>query len=191
MNLAFTAIFAALFALSALVTGSESTPAPAPDAWTLLVYSLRLLPLELPTGANAVAYDAALAYRLEIVNACIAATDDRTERYICMKVPRFESNYREDVGRCAVIGKANDKSAWQIVPRSPAENDRLCRTLAEDARFHIERVRESRTACRHLPKNEQLALYTRGNCVSEEGKALSRHRFPTNAEVKRLETEHW
>ena len=169
-----------------------TTSADPPDAWTLFVYSLRLLPIVQPTDDKSTAvYDAELTYRLALVNACIAATEDRTERYICVKLPRFESNYREDVGRCKIIGKANDKSAWQIVPRTAAENTRLCQSLEEDARFHIERVRESRGACRHLPKEEQLALYARGNCSSEEGKRLSRHRFPTDAEVKRLETERW
>ena len=168
-----------------------ATSADPPGAWTLLVYSLRLLPIAPPTGDTTAPYDAALSYRVALVNACVAATADRTERYICVKLARFESNYREDVGRCEIIGKANDKGAWQIVPRSGAENARLCQTLEEDARFHIERVRESRAACRHLPKEEQLALYTRGNCASEEGRRLSRHRFPTDAEVKRLETERW
>ena len=164
--------------------------ASPPDAWMLLIYSLRLLPIAPPTDESDMPrYDAELAYRVALVNACVAATEDRTERYICTKVPRFESNYREDVGRCKVIGKANDKSAWQIVPRSTAEDKRLCQSLEEDARFHVERVRESRSACRHLPKEEQLALYARGNCTSEEGKRLSRTRFPTDAEVKRLETE--
>ena len=161
----------------------------APDASRLLTYSLRLLPIAPPTSDDTAAYDAELAYRRLLVEACVAATEDRTERYICTKLPRFESNYREDVGRCKVIGRANDKSAWQIVPRSEAEDKRLCQSLEEDAKFHIERVRESRNACRHLPKEEQLALYARGNCSSEEGKRLSRVRFPTDAEVKRLETE--
>ena len=165
--------------------------ASPPDAWMLLIYSLRLLPIAPPTGESDMPrYDAELAYRVALVNACVAATEDRTERYICVKVPRFESNYREDVGGCKVIGKANDKSAWQIVPRSKAEDQRLCQSLEEDARFHIERVRESRSACRHLPKEEQLALYARGNCTSDEGKRLSRTRFPTDAEVKQLETGH-
>ena len=182
---------AALFALLLrffLTAGAEAPSAP--DAWMLLIYSLRLLPIAAPTDATMAAYDAQLAYRVGLVDACVAATEDRTERYICVKVPRFESNYREDVGRCKVIGKANDKSAWQIVPRSAAEDKRLCQSLEEDARFHIERVRESRAACRHLPKEEQLALYARGNCTSEEGKRLSRTRFPTDAEVKRLETDN-
>lgn len=166
--------------------------ADPPGAWTLLVYSLRLLPIAPPTDdASTAIYDAELTYRVALVDACIAATTDRTERYICVKLARFESNYREDVGRCAIIGKANDKGAWQIVPRSKAEDARLCKTLEEDARFHVERVRESRAACRHLPKEEQLALYARGNCTSEEAKRLSRHRFPTDTEVKRLETEKW
>lgn len=166
-----------------------TTSAEAPSAWTLLVYSLRLLPIATPTDDTMAVYDAELTYRIALVDACVAATDDRTERYICVKLARFESNYREDVGRCKVIGKANDKSAWQIVPRSKTEDKRLCQSLEEDARFHVERVRESRGACRHLPKEEQLALYARGNCSSEEGKRLSRTRFPTDAEVKRLETE--
>ena len=166
--------------------------AAPPDVWLLLVYSLRLLPIAPPANESDMArYDAELSYRLALVNACTLATEDRTERYICVKVARFESNYREDVGRCRVIGKANDKSAWQIVPRSEAEDKRLCQSLEEDARFHIERVRESRSACRHLPKQEQLALYARGDCGSEEGKRLSRTRFPTDAEVRRLEMEKW
>ena len=167
-----------------------ATLAAPPDSWTLLIYSLRLLPIAPPSNdSDMPRYDAELAYRVALVDACVAATEDRTERYICVKLARFESNYREDVGRCKVIGKANDKSAWQIVPRSEAENKRLCQSLEEDARFHVERVRESRAACRHLPKEEQLALYARGNCTSEEGKRLSRTRFPTDAEVKRIETE--
>ena len=162
-------------------------PTPPPSAWQLLVYSLRLLPIsEAPASP---AYDRALAYRTELAEACAAATDHRTERYICIKVARWESFFREDVGRCAVIGKANDRSAWQIVPRNASEEQRLCKSLVEDARFHVERVRESRGACRHLPKQEQLALYARGDCASEEGRKLSRFRFPTDNEIRKLETE--
>lgn len=177
--------FLATGAAIPLAAGAGTEP---PDAALLLAYSLRLLPIAQPTGDDTTAYDAELAYRKLLVDACVAATVDRTERYICMKMPRYESNYREDVGRCKVVGKANDKSAWQIVPRSDAEDKRLCQSIEEDAKFHIERVRESRSACRHLPKEEQLALYARGNCTSEEGKRLSRTRFPTDAEVRSLET---
>lgn len=162
-----------------------------PDAWTLLVYSIRLLPVAPTAAADERGYDRALAYRLELVDACVQATTDRTERYICIKVARYESDFREDVGRCDKRGKAGDRTAWQIVPRSAAEAERLCVTLADDARMHVERVRESRAACRRLPKPEQLALYARGSCDSDEGRTLSRHRWPTDAEVQRLETEKW
>ena len=163
--------------------------AAPPTEWLLIVYSIRLLPIEGEPATSR--YDRALEYRTEVANACTQATDNRTERYICMKVARFESDYREDVGRCTIRGKAGDRTAWQIVPRSRDEADRLCRSLVEDARVHVERVRESRAACRHLPKQEQLAMYARGVCGSEEGRKLSRHRFPTDAEVQRLETERW
>ena len=179
-------LVAILVSLILSIGGAAAAP---PTDWLLLVYSIRLLPIDGEPGSPR--YDRALSYRLELVNACAGATEDRTERYICVKVARFESDYREDAGRCEVRGKAGDRTAWQIVPRSPGEAGRLCQSLAEDARMHLERVRESRAACRHLPKAEQLALYARGNCTSEEGKKLSRHRFPTDAEVRRLETERW
>jgi hypothetical protein len=165
----------------------------APSAWTLFAYSIRLLPIErsAPAPTTQEGYDLALTFRLELINACVAATTDRSERFICTKIPRYESDYREDVGRCRTIGKAGDRSAWQIVPRSRAEADRLCVTVEADAKFAIERIRESRRACANLPKQEQLAVYTRGSCTSEEGKRLSRIRFPTDAEVKRAETEQW
>ena len=182
-----------LFLLVALLSfgslGAAVPPPPPPNAWTLLVYSIRLLPIDGTPATDT--YDRALDYRLELMKACVEATEDRTERYICAKVPRFESNYREDVGRCRIVGKAGDRTAWQIVPRNSAESERLCNGLVDDARFHLERVRESRTACRHLPKTEQLAMYARGDCASEEGRKLSHHRFPTDAEVHRLETERW
>lgn len=166
----------------------------APSVWILLVFTLRLMPIPVgePSPTTGIAKgDAELRYRLELVKACVEATEDRTERYICAKVARFESFYREDVGRCDVKGAAGELTAWQIIPRNKAERARLCVSLLEDARFHLERVRESRNACRHLPKQEQLVLYARGTCDSDEGKKLSRHRFPTDAEVKRLETEAW
>ena len=162
----------------------------APSVFTLLIFTLRLLPIPVPPGAQG-AGDAELAYRLELVQACADATPDRSERYICAKIPRFESNYRSDVGRCKIKGGEGEITAWQIIPRSPSERDRLCDTLLGDARVAVERIRESRAACRHLPKEEQLALYARGDCGSIEGRKLSRHRFPTDAEVKRVETEAW
>ncbi len=144
----------------------------------LVLFSLRLLPLA-PDADR----DAEIAYRFELATACFRATEDRTERFICMKIPRYESNYREDIGRCKVLGKAGEKSAWQIIPRGAVENARLCRSLDEDAVFALERIRESRTACAHMPASEQLGIYTRGRCDSVEGKRLSKHRWPYEQEI--------
>ena len=160
----------------------------APDVFRLLVFTLRLLPIAVPSGAIGTG-DADMFYRLELVQACVEATPDRTERYICAKIPRYESLYRIDVGRCEVKGSAGELTAWQIIPRSKEERARLCVSLAEDAKVAIERIRESRKACWRLPKQEQLSLYARGSCESEEGRTLSRHRFPTDAEVRRVEME--
>ena len=160
-----------------------------PSVFQLLAYTLILLPIQVPVGAQGKG-DAEMMYRLELVTACAEATDNRTERYICAKIARFESSYREDVGRCEVKGKEGEVTAWQIIPRNAAEKARLCVSLVEDARVMIERVRESRAACHHLPKSEQLALYTRGSCSSPDGRKLSTHRFPTDAEVRKIETTY-
>jgi hypothetical protein len=145
------------------------------DVLRLFMFSMRLL------GATT---DAELAYRVEIAEACVSATSNRTERYLCMKIPRFESLYRIDVGRCEVKGKAGELTAWQILPRGTKDTERLCKSTIEDAKVAIERIRESRAACKHLPPEEQLAIFTRGSCDSEEGRALSRTRWPYEREVK-------
>lgn len=146
----------------------------AVEAVKLLLFTLRLMPA--PTDAD-------LAYRVELVEACAAVAETKTERYLCAKIPKFESQYRIDVGRCEKKGAAGELSAWQILPRGNKDKERLCKTLEEDARLAIERIRESRGACRHLPIEEQLALYTRGSCENEEGRRLSRVRWPYDKEV--------
>jgi hypothetical protein len=147
----------------------------------LLLLTLRLLPITEPIGER---WESAIRYRLEITEACFKATEDRTERYLCTKIPRFESSYREDVGRCLVKGAVGELTAWQILPRGFVDRARLCRSLEEDALVAVERIRESRSACHRLPNAEQLSLYARGNCVSEEGRRLSRHRWPYKAETR-------
>jgi hypothetical protein len=150
----------------------------------LLLLTLRLLPV---TEVSSAGWESAIRYRLEIAEACFGATEDRTERYLCAKIPRFESSYREDVGRCLVRGAAGELTAWQILPRGFVDRARLCRSLEEDAIVAVERIRESRSACRRLPNAEQLSLYARGSCVSEEGRRLSRHRWPYKAETRGLD----
>lgn len=157
-----------------------------PSVWQLLAFSLSLLPIPIPKDAQGEG-DLEVLYRMELAEACASVTSDRVERYLCMKIPRFESNYRIDVGRCEVKGAAGEVTAWQILPRSRTERDRLCRSLRGDAEVAVERIRESRRACWQLPKAEQLALYTRGDCGSVEGRRLSRHRWPLEGEVRRVE----
>lgn len=153
------------------------------DILRLLLFTLRLLAIP------AARWEAEIAYRTEMAEACASATEDETERFLCMKIPRYESNYRIDVGRCEVKGPQGELTAWQILPRSREERDRLCRSLVADAEIAIQRIRESRGACRHLPASEQLALYARGRCDSVEGKKLSRTRWPYQGEVRGLQAK--
>jgi hypothetical protein len=101
-----------------------------------------------------------------------------------MRVARYEGDYRRDVADCVKVGAAGELTSWQIIPRSRAERARLCVSYEEDARVMLERVRESRAACHRLPRREQLALYARGSCASEEGRRLSVTRSPTDEELR-------
>jgi len=155
--------------------------APPPDVTTLVAFSLRLMPLAPGAG------DGVMLHRMAIAGACVEATTDRAERYLCMKIPRYEALYREDVAACEVRGRAGEVTSWQILPRTAAERGRLCRSFTGDARVAIERIRESRAACRSLPIPEQLALYARGDCASAEGRKLSRVRWAYEGEIRGLE----
>ena len=125
------------------------------------------------------------SYRLRLMLAVLAVTDNPEEQLILAQIPRFESNYREDVGECKVLGSAGEVTAWQILPRSPTERARLCVSLEGDAQVALERIRESMRACRSLPRRDRLALYARGRCLHDTGRRLSRHRTPTDAALAR------
>lgn len=122
-------------------------------------------------------------HRLALAAAIVAATDDPAEQLVLARIPRWEASYREDVARCTVRGAAGEVSSWQILPRSSVERAGLCHSLEEDAVVALARVRESRAACRNLPWSDQLALYARGRCDSEEGRRLSRHRMPSEKQL--------
>lgn len=168
--------------MSILILLQQAAGDAGMDVLRLVLFTLRLLPVSSPLESPA--WNEAVHLRYEIAQACAAATPDETERFVCAKIPRYESNYREDVARCRVRGSAGEVTAWQILARSKEERARLCVSLEEDARVAVERIRESRRACRHLPPNEQLAIYTRGRCDSAEGKRLSRVRWPYKREVE-------
>lgn len=134
----------------------------------LLEYSEQLLPSRTPAAA---------AFRLELVSAVLAVTNDDQEERQLVKLARFESSFREDVGRCKRRGPQGEITAWQIIPRTATERALLCVSLEADARVALERVRESVAACAHLPPEERLSVYARGRCSSAEGRRLSRVRY--------------
>ena len=125
--------------------------------------------------------DVDLRYR--IVGAIVDVTEDETERYLLAKIARFESNYRADVADCRVRGALGEVGPWQALPRSAAEREQVCGSLEGAAAVALARVRESRRACRHLPVDEQLAVYAAGSCSSLAGRRLSRVRWPRRGET--------
>lgn len=118
-----------------------------------------------------------LGVRDAFARAIESATSDPQEQRQLARIARFESSFREDVIGCRKLGAAGELTAWQILPRGMDERRRLCVTLEQDAKLALERIRESTRACRHLPKEERLAVYTRGSCSSVEGRRLSRVRY--------------
>lgn len=118
-----------------------------------------------------------LAHRVELARVIAQATPDDRERLILVRVARYESSYREDVSRCAVLGPQGEVGTWQILARSPAERAEVCGSLEGSARVALSRIRASIAACSHLPPLEQGAEYCRGRCSSAEGRRLSRVRW--------------
>lgn len=134
----------------------------------ILLFMLRLL----ASGG-----DEDLAFRVELSTAIVAVTDDPQEQRQLAKIARFESSFRRDVAECRKKGAAGEVTAWQILARSDDERARLCISLEGDARVALGRIRESVSACRSLPVEERLSVYTRGRCHSVEGCRLSRVRY--------------
>jgi len=128
------------------------------------------------------------SHRLRIAEAIVAVTDDVEEQLTLAKIARYESAYRLDVADCRVKGSVGEVTAWQILARSREERASLCVSLEADARLALARVRESTRACRQLPREERLAIYTRGSCSSAEGRKLSRHRTPGDRALRAFES---
>ena len=135
---------------------------------TVLLFMIRLL---------APRTDDDIAYRTALAVAIVSVTDDPQEQRQLAKIARFESNYRRDVGDCRVLGGVGERGAWQILARGAVERAALCVSLEGDARIALARIRESVSACRHLPKEARLAIYARGRCSSAEGQRLSKVRY--------------
>ena len=105
-----------------------------------------------------------------------AVTADDHKRRLLYSIAFHESGHREDIAICKKLGTAGEKTAWQILER-PSERGRLCKTREGDARVALERLEESLRACAHLKPEWRLAVYTRGNCNSVEGRRLSEIRY--------------
>ncbi len=144
----------------------------------LTVLALVLWTLNLLAPVSPSTWWAEMDYRMRMAQAVVAVTGDPEEQLTLMTIPRWESNYREDVGQCLVVGPQGEVTAWQILPRSKAERELLCVTMEADARVALARVRESVRTCRHLAPELRLALYARGRCSSVDGQRFSRHRYP-------------
>lgn len=124
--------------------------------------------------------------RWHLSTAIVYVTGHAVDQLALAKIARFESHYQRDVADCDRMGAAGDRSAWQVVPRSREDAARLCVTYVQDARLALERIDESTHACWHLPAADRLAIYARGKCDSDEGRALSRQRWPTTFEQQRF-----
>ena len=131
----------------------------------LVVMSLAWGPLRSAADLDARTYVAA---------AIVQVTDDVSEAATLMRLGWTESRYVPKVGRCARGVTAG--GFFQVVGREPEEWRRACGSVEDQAWLALERVRESRAACAHLPEPEQLAIYTRGRCASRAGRVLSRER---------------
>lgn len=129
--------------------------------------------------------EADVRLRMQMAEAIVSVTDDLEEQLALAQIPRYESAYREDVATCKLLGKQGEQGAWQVLARSADERASLCVSLAGDARLALARIRESRSACRHLPTEERLAIYARGRCDSDEGRRLSRIRWPSARALER------
>jgi hypothetical protein len=134
----------------------------------LVEYSEKLLPSRTVAAA---------AYRRELVGAILSTDASDQERRQLVKLARYESSFREDVGRCRKLGPEGEVGPWQELARSGGDREAVCASLAGAAAVALERVRESVAACAHLPPEERLAVYARGRCSSSTGRQLSRARY--------------
>lgn len=117
------------------------------------------------------------AFRRELAFAIESASSDPWEQRQLVRIAHFESSFRRDVGTCLVRGPQGELGSWQVLPRTGAERIELCASLEQSAAIALARIRESVSACRRSAPEDRLALYTRGNCASVEGRRLSRVRW--------------
>lgn len=127
--------------------------------------------------------DQDLLFRIRLADAIVSVTDDQHEQNLLASIARYETDYIERLASPRCECKKNEcdggraRGSWQIIPYNRKEKERLCVSLEDDARVALERIRESKRACNMLPREEQLAVYTRGSCKNLEGRRLSKIRW--------------
>lgn len=90
---------------------------------------------------------------------------------VMLAVAFKESSWSAAVDDHRVRGPAGECGLWQVMPVG-----RVCaHTRDDEARIALERMRRSFRACRALPGDERLAVYTSGSC--SRGRAASRARL--------------
>lgn len=139
----------------------------------LVLLSLSLLPVQ-----NA----EELQFRWKLADSIVSVTENGHYQRVLMSIARWESNYIERLSSPNCECRKNEcdngraKGSWQIIPYV-GEKDMLCKSLEQDAALALTRIIESERACYKYPANEGLAVYTRGNCKSVEGRRLSKVRW--------------
>lgn len=141
------------------------------STFLVVLYMDRLLPLE--QGSKD------FQARWDVATGIVESSDSPDDWALLAKIARWESVYRPEVFTCKVKSSIGAAGPFQVLPRTFDEQNVLCTDFAESARLALDRVKESRHICNHLPKPEQLAQYVTGSCKSALGKAQSRMRYAT------------
>lgn len=116
--------------------------------------------------------------RYSLATAIVEAGDGPDEWALLARIARWESFFIPKVLDCRRRSSCGASGPFQVIPRSKEEGNLICTNWVESGRLALQRVKESQTICKRLPKSEQLAQYTTGKC-EELGKKLSRLRWAT------------
>jgi hypothetical protein len=122
-----------------------------------------------------------------ILTAVAAVTTDDWEADTLTRIAWWESGYRKEYINCTIIGKAGDRGAFQVIPRSHSEAIDACSTDFEiQAKLALSRIRESRKMCevKGFRGSDVLGGYTVGHCVRNE--PLARLRYGDGTLVRSL-----
>ena len=141
----------------------------------LTMYMNQLLPIQSDDIAGARA-------RFDVASGIYDATASYDEQAMLVTIARWETGFQPRYVYCSKRSSVGASGPFQVIPRSVAERDLLCKDMMLSAKIALQRVSESRKFCTHLPVREQLAQYTTGRC-DELGKRMSRLRWSTNAEM--------